>query len=279
MPPLSQSNRSSRFEESAAAAAPRPDRHPPPPPPDIHLIPWYHYQISRHVAESVLMSTGEDGSYLLRDSNTNLGEFTLSVRAKNSVKHFPVRWGGSEFTFGFGKFQTVCELLEHFESKPVIGGESGVLTLLKFPYPREVEEPECYDNIRVHAEWGQPQPQQESSSQPVFSIASKEGYLTKLGYLRKTWRTRWFVLFKNELKYFRSREEKSPIKVINFSDVSGVMADDSQNKQNCFRIITSYRTFFLYASSAQEAEDWIKILRWRLEHPPGAEAQKDRRPA
>lgn len=31
-----------------------------------------------------------------------------------------------------------------------------------------------------------------------------------------------------------------------------------------FRIITSYRTFFLYASSAQEAEDWIKILRWRL---------------
>jgi hypothetical protein len=125
VPPLSQSNRSSRFEESAAAAAPRPDRHPPPPPPDIHLIPWYHYQISRHVAESVLMSTGEDGSYLLRDSNTNLGEFTLSVRAKNSVKHFPVRWGGSEFTFGFGKFQTVCELLEHFESKPVIGGESG----------------------------------------------------------------------------------------------------------------------------------------------------------
>ena len=30
------------------------------------------------------------------------------------------------------------------------------------------------------------------------------------------------------------------------------------------RIITSYRTFFMYASSAQEAEDWIKILRWKL---------------
>ena len=45
------------------------------------LISWYHYQITRHVAESVLMSTGEDGSYLLRDSNTNLGEFTLSVRS------------------------------------------------------------------------------------------------------------------------------------------------------------------------------------------------------
>ena len=30
------------------------------------------------------------------------------------------------------------------------------------------------------------------------------------------------------------------------------------------RIITSYRTFFLYAGSAQEAEDWIKILQWKL---------------
>lgn len=256
---------------STATASPS---HPPPPPKDIDLIPWYHYQITRHVAESVLMSTGEDGSYLLRDSNTNLGEFTLSVRAKNSVKHFPVRWEGKEFSFGFGKFQTVPELLEHFESKPVIGGESGVLTLLKFPYPREVAEPECYDNIRVHAEWGQPQPNQDDSK-PVFSIASKEGYLTKLGYHRKTWRTRWFVLFKNELKYFRSREERNAIKVINFNDVSDVVADDSQGKQNCFRIITSYRTFFLYASSAQEAEDWIKTLRWRLEHPPGTETLKD----
>ena len=32
------------------------------------------------MAESVLISTGEDGSYLLRDSTSNAGEFTLSVR-------------------------------------------------------------------------------------------------------------------------------------------------------------------------------------------------------
>ena len=30
----------------------------------------------------------------------------------------------------------------------------GVLTLLKYPYPRDVEEPDQYDSIRVHAEWG-----------------------------------------------------------------------------------------------------------------------------
>ena len=55
-------------------------------------------------------------------------------RAKNSVKHFPVRWEGKEFSFGFGKFQTVAELLEHFESKPVIGGESGTTCTVMYMY-------------------------------------------------------------------------------------------------------------------------------------------------
>ena len=85
------------------------------------------------------MSTGEDGSYLLRDSNANPGDFTLSVRyythflilytyrSKNAVKHFPVRWDGNQFTFGFGRFANVHELTQHFDSKPVIGGDSGKL--------------------------------------------------------------------------------------------------------------------------------------------------------
>jgi hypothetical protein len=50
------------------------------PPEDIGKIGWYHYNITRHVSESLLMSTGDDGSYLLRDSNANPGDFTLSVR-------------------------------------------------------------------------------------------------------------------------------------------------------------------------------------------------------
>lgn len=221
------------------------------------------------MAESVLISTGEDGSYLLRDSLSSPGEFTLSVRAKNSVKHFPVRWNGTEFSFGFGRFSTVQELIEHFESKPVIGGESGVLTLLKFPYPRCVEEPDQYDEIRVHAEWGAGK--HFTETKPVFAIASKEGYLTKLGYHRKNWRTRWFVLYKNELRYFKTREEKTSIKTIDFKDVIDVIPDETQGKQNCFRIITPYRTFFMYAGSAQEADNWVKILRWKLDHPVGVE--------
>lgn len=58
-------------------------------------------------------------------SHPSIPPLLLLYRAKNSVKHFPVRWNGQEFTFGFGRFPTVGELVEHFASRPVIGGESG----------------------------------------------------------------------------------------------------------------------------------------------------------
>jgi dual adaptor for phosphotyrosine/3-phosphotyrosine/3-phosphoinositide len=153
----------------------------------------------------------------------------------------------------------------------VIGGDSGILTILKSPYPREVEEPDVYDSIRVHAEGGSSDPNEQ---QPTFAIASKEGYLTKLGHHRKSWKTRWFVLYKNELSYYETRDKKkcNPIRVIDLKSVSEVCADNSQSKENCFKIITSYRTFFLIAISAQDAEDWIKILRWKLDHPHGTES-------
>ena len=51
--------------------------------------------------------------------------YLLFYRSKDAVKHFTVRYDGESFTFGFGKFSTVQELLSHFESKPVIGGDSG----------------------------------------------------------------------------------------------------------------------------------------------------------
>ena len=46
-----------------------------------HILRWYHPGISRHIAESMLMSREiSDGTYLLRDSLTNTDSLTLSVR-------------------------------------------------------------------------------------------------------------------------------------------------------------------------------------------------------
>ena len=51
-----------------------------------------------------------------------------------------------------------------------VGPHAGVLTLLKFPYPRCVEEPETYDQVRVHAEWGAAANKPESQK-PTFAVS------------------------------------------------------------------------------------------------------------
>ena len=50
-----------------------------------------------------------------------------SPRCANSVKHFQIGWDGHKYTFGMGKFDCLSEFVEHFENKPLIGGDSGLL--------------------------------------------------------------------------------------------------------------------------------------------------------
>ena len=51
----------------------------------------------------------------------------------------------------------------------------------------------------------------------------------------QNWKRRWFVLYRNELKYFNSKDDKEPIKIINLEDASAVSRDDSTGKSHCFR--------------------------------------------
>jgi dual adaptor for phosphotyrosine/3-phosphotyrosine/3-phosphoinositide len=48
------------------------------------------------------------------------------------VKHFQIGWDGHKYTFGMGKFDCLSEFVEHFENKPLIGGDSGLLIVRSF---------------------------------------------------------------------------------------------------------------------------------------------------
>jgi hypothetical protein len=52
--------------------------------------------------------------------------FCLIRRCADSVKHFQIgRDGDQQYTFGMGKFASLNEFVQHFENKPLIGGQSG----------------------------------------------------------------------------------------------------------------------------------------------------------
>ena len=82
--------------------------------------------LSRHQAEALLMKNSENGSYVLRESSTNVGEYLLYVRSLNAVKHFEIGWDDRDFKFGMGRFNNLEGFTKHFQNHPLIGGDSGI---------------------------------------------------------------------------------------------------------------------------------------------------------
>ncbi|KAM4707885.1 dual adapter for phosphotyrosine and 3-phosphotyrosine and 3-phosphoinositide [Discoglossus pictus] len=230
---------------------------------ELGSLRWYHDNLSRHAAEALLLTNGKDGSYLLRKSEKEPNQYSLSVRAKESVKHFQVQQCGSSIKFGFNEFSCLKDFIQHFANQPLIGSESGTLILLKHPYPREVEEPSIYESVRVHT--AMQTGRSESDLVAVApSLGTKEGYLTKQGGRVKSWKTRWFILSRNELKYYKDQMSPEPIRTLDLSECTAVQFDYSQEKVNCFCLVFPLRTYFMCAKTGAEADEWIKILRWKM---------------
>ena len=49
----------------------------------------------------------------------------MNSRAADAVQHFHLYWREDHFAFGHGTYDNVEELAEHFDNKPLLGGESG----------------------------------------------------------------------------------------------------------------------------------------------------------
>ncbi|XP_041055303.1 dual adapter for phosphotyrosine and 3-phosphotyrosine and 3-phosphoinositide isoform X2 [Carcharodon carcharias] len=221
---------------------------------------WYHHNLSRHAAEALLLSNGEDGSYLLRKSHDGPELYALSVRGKDSVKHFQIERTKDSIKFGFNEFRSLPEFVSHFANQPLIGS---TLLILKTPYPRKVEEPSIYESVRVHTAMQSGRTENDLVSE-ARSLGTKEGYLTKQGGRVKSWKTRWFILHRNELKYFKDKMSTEPIKTLDLTECTGVQFDYSQEKINCFCLVFPERTYYVCTKTGVEADEWIKLIRWKL---------------
>ncbi|XP_067850609.1 dual adapter for phosphotyrosine and 3-phosphotyrosine and 3-phosphoinositide [Heptranchias perlo] len=224
---------------------------------------WYHHDLSRHAAEAVLLSNGKDGSYLLRKSHDDPKLYALSVRGTDSVKHFQIERTECSIKFGFNEFHSLSEFVSHFANQPLIGSETGTLLILKRPYPREVAEPSIYESVRVHTAMQTGRTEDDLVSEAP-SLGTKEGYLTKQGGRVKSWKTRWFILHRNEMKYFKDKMSTEPIKILDLTECTGIQFDYSQEKVNCFCLVFPERTYYMCTKTGVEADEWIKLIRWKL---------------
>lgn len=244
----------------------------------MDALDWFHPQLTRHAAECMLIDNAPEGTFLLRPSSDGEG-YVISVKLSSSVQHVRVKIGsGGKYHFGNSAFDNVRSLKRHFElEKPVIGGDSNIRVVLKFPYSRFVEESHLYTEVVHHAvtnyisessdsdsETTGSDEQPNTTSVRALAVSSREGYLTKLGRIRKSWRVRWFILRNQTLSYYRTKQHRKPLGTLNMSHAISVDMDSSKQKDFCFRIIMPSRTWYFLGNSVEDSQQWVELLRMKL---------------
>ena len=253
------------------------------------VLNWYHPHLTRHAADCMLLESAPEGCYLLRPSSEKMGDYVLSVKLSSSVQHVKVTKALSSsggYKFGNCSFQNLESFRRHCEvEKPVIGGDSGITVLLRFPFSRYIDDTHQYTDVVHHAvsnmvdsdsESEHDSESVESIKEGIFvdvetgkqinlaqtlAVSSREGYLTKQGRIRKSWRVRWFVLRNRTLTYYKTKQSKTPIRSLDLSQATAVEYDDSKKKDFCFRIDFPSRSLFIYANSIEDCQQWVELLK------------------
>ncbi|XP_076455377.1 uncharacterized protein LOC143289977 [Babylonia areolata] len=92
---------------------------------------WYHGLISRNASE-YLLSSGINGSFLVRESESSPGQRSISVRFEGRVYHYRITEDdGKVFVTQEHRFNTLAELVHHHSLHA-----DGLVTTLLYPAPK-----------------------------------------------------------------------------------------------------------------------------------------------
>ncbi|XP_077505717.1 tyrosine-protein kinase Abl isoform X1 [Amblyomma americanum] len=93
---------------------------------------WYHGPIARNAAE-YLLSSGINGSFLVRESESSPGQRSISLRCEGRVYHYRINEDseGKVYVTSDWRFNTLAELVHHHSLHA-----DGLITQLLYPAPK-----------------------------------------------------------------------------------------------------------------------------------------------
>jgi len=95
---------------------------------------WFHGYITGKEAERVLMETGKNGSFLVRESQGHPGNYGLAVRCEDKITHVMIRCSKDKFDIGGGEeFDNLTDLVDHYKKNPMVE-TNGTVIHLKQPF-------------------------------------------------------------------------------------------------------------------------------------------------
>jgi len=123
------------------------------------------------------------------------------------------------------------------------------------------------DNVQKAVEEKATSPHMDPKAYQVSEHAVISGFLIKQGKLRKTWKSRFFVLENSMMSYYSNRESypTKPSGKIDLKNVTSVHEKaDSAQKVFLFEITAYHRTYLIQAETASQRTEWIESLKVEL---------------
>ncbi|GMT04156.1 hypothetical protein PENTCL1PPCAC_26330, partial [Pristionchus entomophagus] len=91
---------------------------------------WYFGRISRDDADRLLLRA-VSGDFLVRDSESNPGDLSISLKGMDRNKHFKVQLIGGELKIGTRSFPSMHQLISHYMSHPIFSQGDEKLFLVR----------------------------------------------------------------------------------------------------------------------------------------------------
>ncbi|KAM3968122.1 protein tyrosine phosphatase non-receptor type corkscrew [Aphomia sociella] len=129
---------------------------------------WYHGQLTAKEAERIMLENGKNGSFLVRESQRQPGDFVLSVRTRDRVTHVIIRRQDNKYDVGGGQqFDDLVSLIEHYRNYPMVETTGEVLRLI---------QPFNATRIQVRHFHTRVKQLQKENEGPIESMAYKQGF-------------------------------------------------------------------------------------------------------
>ncbi|KAL8179398.1 UNVERIFIED_CONTAM: 1-phosphatidylinositol 4,5-bisphosphate phosphodiesterase gamma-1 [Gekko kuhli] len=79
---------------------------------------WYHANLTRTLAERMLMRVPRDGAFLVR-KRSEPNSYAISFRAEGKIKHCRVQQEGQTVVLGNSEFDSLVDLISYYEKNPL----------------------------------------------------------------------------------------------------------------------------------------------------------------
>ncbi|KHJ99617.1 SH3 domain protein [Oesophagostomum dentatum] len=96
----------------------------------MERAPWFFGGISRDEADR-LLANGREGEFLVRESESNPGDLSISMRGVERNKHFKVQTINGQLHIGSRAFPSMAALIQHYKTNPIFSSGTEKLFLTR----------------------------------------------------------------------------------------------------------------------------------------------------